>query len=81
MSKSLKESLKESFPNLKEEDFSTHYSDLYVVNYPGISNWLKNNKIGFSFFESQQGSNWNGAGKKCIDIPFKNDDFWKEKLK
>lgn len=58
---------------LVPDDFAYHATDLYVVAKPGVWDWLKNNYKSFSnitSFMSQEGSNWNGAGKRCFDVPF-----------
>jgi hypothetical protein len=77
--KPLKQRLLEANLNLVEDDFATHYSNLYVVIVPGLIDWLKNNYEWFTnitYFTSQVGSNWNGAGKRCIDIPFANVEYY-----
>ena len=59
--------------NLSDSDFAYHATDLYVVKKPLVMEWLKDNYEHFSNvtpFVSQAGSNWNGAGKICLDIPF-----------
>ena len=69
----LKERLMAAELGLVEDDFAFHATDLYVVAKPGVRDWLKKN---YEFYKncerfiSQKGSNWNGAGKECIDIPF-----------
>ncbi len=58
---------------LDDNDFAYHATDLYVVAKTGVWEWLRANYEFFKnceFFTSQEGSNWNGAGKSCIDIPF-----------
>lgn len=62
---------------LEDADFAYHETDLYVVNKPGVYDWLKKNHKFYTnvqFFTSQEGSLWNGAGKLCLDIPF--GGFW-----
>lgn len=69
---------------LVEDDFATHYSDLYVVSLPGVHEWLNANHEfpkNIKPFISQKGSNWNGQGKLCFDIPFANAEYWEEKMK
>lgn len=81
---SLKTRLLNAGLGLVEDDFATHYSDLYVVYTPQVRKWLKLNYEWFNnitYFNSQVGSNWNGAGKRCIDIPFANADYWEAKAK
>lgn len=58
-------------------DFAYHESDLYVVWSQKASDWLRKNYKYYSniqFFHSQEGSNWNGAGRRCMDIPFARMD-------
>lgn len=81
---SLKDRLLNANLNLTEEDFATHYSDLYVVNKPMVYEWLRMNYQFFKnieYFISQVGSNWNGAGKQCLDIPFANEEYFDKKPK
>jgi hypothetical protein len=64
---------------LEDADFAYHATDLYVVHKPLVVQWLKDNYEHFRnacFFVSQKGSNWNGAGKVCLDIPFAGN--WKD---
>lgn len=64
---------------LSEADFAYHATDLYVVKKPLVMEWLKDNYEFFCNvkpFVSQKGSNWNGAGKICLDIPFAGN--WRE---
>ncbi len=80
MNTSLKEQLLAANLGLEEQDFATHASDLYVVAKPGVYDWLKANYrfwTNAQFFISQPGSNWNGQGKRCLDIPFANVEAWK----
>lgn len=70
---SLQARLMAAFPDLTEDDFAHHATDLYVVASPKVCNWLRMNyefNSSIQFFTSQTGSNWNGAGKRCLDIPF-----------
>jgi len=58
---------------LTDSDFAYHATDLYVVYSPLTMAWLRDNYTFFKNilpFVSQKGSNWNGAGKVCLDIPF-----------
>jgi hypothetical protein len=69
----LKNRLMAAIPSLTDADFAFHATDLYVVASPEVENWLENNYefwLNVSTFMSQPGSNWNGAGKRCFDIPF-----------
>ena len=69
----LQQRLMDAELGLVEDDFSYHATDLYVVAKPGVREWLKANYEFFSNitgFRSQEGSDWNGAGKFCFDIPF-----------
>jgi len=68
MRKELQEAL-----GLRDEDFATHESDLYVVDTPEVRAWLKANYPYYrhcSFFVSQVDR------ARMIDIPFANDAFW-----
>lgn len=70
---SLKNQLMTAFPELTERDFGSWQTDLYVVAYPHVVNWLKENYqfyTNITRFIGQKGSDWNGAGKPCLDIPF-----------
>ena len=58
---------------LPDGDFCNHSSDLYVVNRPGVRDWLQRNYLHWrnvSVFVSPHDSGWNGAGTFCLDIPF-----------
>lgn len=58
---------------LEEKDFGHHATDLYVVAKPGVREWLNKslqNPGNVTAFTGQSGSDWNGAGKQCFDIPF-----------
>lgn len=58
---------------LEDGDFAYHATDLYVVAKAGVYEWLKAHYPhwkNIKQFVSQHGSNWNGAGKFCLDIPF-----------
>lgn len=69
----LQQRLMAAFPELTTDHFAYHATDLYVVALPGVRQWLNQyyeyakNVQGFV---SQSGSNWAGAGKPCLDIPF-----------
>lgn len=76
----LKAQLMEAIPRLTERDFSNHATDLYVVAYPEVNKWLKENYLWWKHvrgFVSQQGSDWNGEGKFCYEIPFA---YWRHRL-
>ena len=69
----LQEQLMQAIPKLTERDFATHATDLYVVAYPEVTKWLKENYEWWSnvtHFTGQRGSDWNGSEKPCYDIPF-----------
>ena len=71
--KNLETQLREAIPHLTDYDFGHHETDLYVVAYPEVREWLKANYEFWSnveSFVSQKGSDWNGAGKLCFDISF-----------
>ena len=73
MKPELQQRLQAAFPALTDDQFSYHETDLYVVALPGVREWLKENYKFYSnieTFTSQAGSNWAGAGKRCLDIPF-----------
>jgi hypothetical protein len=62
-----------AIPTLTADDFAYHATDLYVVANTEVVAWLKANYKFWSnvqWFTSQAGSNWNGQGKWCLDIPF-----------
>ncbi len=59
--------------DLTEGDFAYHESDLYVIAKPGVMGWLKANHkfyTNVTGFMSPADSEWNGAGKYCLEIPF-----------
>lgn len=63
---------------LEDDDFAYHATDLYVVAKKGVYEWLRINykySSNVKSFYSQEGSLWNGAGKRCFDIPFAGN--WK----
>lgn len=69
----LEQQLRQAFSQLTDRDFGYHATDLYVVDYPGIREWLTQNypfHENVRSFTGQHGSDWNGAGKACLDIPF-----------
>lgn len=56
---------------LSDSDFGHHASDLYVLDKPGVREWLKANYEWYSnvsSFVGAEGSDW--AGKLALDIPF-----------
>ena len=58
---------------LEDADFAYHATDLYVVNKPGVLEWLTEHHPhpeNIGHFAGQEGADWNGAGKACLDIPF-----------
>ena len=64
--------------NLKDSDFDSHESDLYVIDTPEVRAWLKENYEYYTnctFFVS------NVDGRRMIDIPFQNDAFWNKVAK
>lgn len=70
MTQSLKEQLQAAL-SLSDDDFSSHASDLYVLEKPGVREWLKANYPFYSnitAFVGAEGSPW--AGKPAMDIPF-----------
>jgi len=58
---------------LRDEDFDSHESDLYVIDTPAVRAWLKANYEHWSNCSSFT-SRTNGV--RMIDIPFQNDAFW-----
>lgn len=81
----LKKELMKSLPELTEDDFAYHATDLYVVGYMNVVNWLKKNYRHYdniTTFVGQEDSGWNGAGQTCLDIPFAgNWNGWRQLLK
>jgi hypothetical protein len=59
---------------LTDKDFGYHATDLYVVAKAGVATWLKANYkwwCNATFFTGNpEATDWNGAGRQCIDIPF-----------
>ena len=57
---------------LSDRDFAYHGSDMYVVLTEPVAQWLRTHepKLQRTLFTSQKGSDWNGAGKICIEVAF-----------
>lgn len=75
----LQEQLQAAFPALTDDHFAYHATDLYVVLVPGVREWLTANyefSENIRTFQSAGNSEWAGAGKICLDIPFAGK--WKE---
>lgn len=70
--KSLKDRIKEVFPNAK---FDRHETDLYVKVEPGLVEWLKENYL---FHSNIQRFRSQLDGTPWLDIPFA---AWNEKYK
>lgn len=83
MTFTLEERLRQQFPILEDRDFSNHRSDLYVVLYDGVLEWLKANyqfpQNITTFLGNKNAIHWNGAGKLCADIPFEYAEYWSMK--
>ena len=74
MKPELQQQLQAADLGLEDADFGYHATDLYVVAKPGVSEFLRAKGITtFQGFVSQEGSDWNGAGKFCYDIPFRGN--------
>jgi len=74
----LEQQLRKAFPWLTNRDFGHHASDLYVVAYPEVDRWLQDNYQWYcnvTRFIGNPEDDWNGAGKRCLDIPFAGE--WK----
>jgi len=75
----LEQQLRKAFPWLTDRDFGHHATDLYVVAYPKIDEWLQDNYQFYSnvtrFIGNPEAEDWNGAGVLCLDIPFAGE--WK----
>lgn len=60
--KSLKDKIKEAFPNLTEDDFGRNSSDLHVRAVPGLREWLQKNyefpKLVSGFTSQIDGTPW-----------------------
>lgn len=73
MKPKLQQELMAAIPSLTDNDFAYYATDLYVVQTPEVRTWLKANYkfwTNVQTFRSPAGSDWNGAGKACFDIPF-----------
>jgi hypothetical protein len=74
MVKTIKQEIMDQFPELTEQDFSSHESDLYVKNIPGLVKFLKETLgLTSSFFRDQV------TKKIWVEIPFMNDLWWDQK--
>ena len=83
---SLKQELQKAFPQLTENHFGRHESDLYVVKVSGLLEWLETEHPLFfknvTEFVSPHGSRWAGEGRVCLDIPFAEfDEYVKGKTR
>ena len=70
---SLEQQLKQVFPWLCDLDFGHHATDLYVVAYPEVDQWLQENYQWYDNivkFIGNPEARWNGSGRICLDIPF-----------
>lgn len=68
-----KQRLTRQFPQLTESDFSNHETDLYVVAYPFVKEWLTKEyewPQNVQYFIGNPQAEWNGAGRECADVPF-----------
>ncbi len=77
---SLEKRLREAFPNLTDNDFGYHATDLYVVAYPEVRAWLKDNYeyyCNITSFIGEGEPDWNGHKRLCLDIPFAGN--WPER--
>jgi hypothetical protein len=76
----LKSRLMAAIPELTEQDFGYHATDLYVRCYPVVLQWLYRNYEFYkqiSTFVGAKGSDW--EGKLAIEIPFAGrDPVWIE---
>lgn len=64
--------------NLPDSAFAYHATDLYVLDLPGVEEWLSKNYKwvrNVTGFIGAKGSDW--AGKRAFDIPFAG--YWDEK--
>lgn len=70
----LQQRLMDADLGLTDQDFGHHASDLYVVAKPGVREWLKANyefHVNVTTFKGNpEATDWNGAGKLCLDVPF-----------
>ena len=76
--KSLKVRLLEAALGLTESDFANHCSDLYVLNKPGVHDWLRSNHDfpqNITEFIGAEGSEW--AGQRALDIPFAYTEYFR----
>ena len=75
----LEQQLREAFPWLTDRDFGYHATDLYVVSYPEVDQWLRKNYQWYCnvtrFIGNPEADDWNGANKRCLEIPFAGE--WK----
>ena len=65
--------LMQALTHLTADDFGYHETDLYVVALPEVREWLKAHYEyweNVTTFTGNPESHWNGAGKRCFDIPF-----------
>lgn len=56
---------------LPDDHFHTHATDLYILDSPGVREWLNANyehARNVTYFRGAEGSDW--AGKGCLDVPF-----------
>ena len=62
--------------NLKDEQFSSHESDLIVLDDDGaVMKWLTKNYEHWKIVTRFKGAGpW--AGRSCLDIPFAHEQFW-----
>lgn len=71
----IKQAIIEKFGHT-EDMFSTHESDLYVKDVPGLRDWIKSNNPSIRpepFRSAIDGSAW-------LDLPFQNSKFWSKIL-
>jgi len=70
--KTLKAVIQKEFPELTDQYFDAHESDLYVQWVPGLRHFLRHN-LGLpsiqTFMDDIDGLAW-------LDIAFMNDNFW-----
>lgn len=70
---SLKNQILTAFPNMNDEDFDKHETDLYVRYSPEVDNWLKQN---YEFYKNITTFKSNVDNQRWFDIPFA---AWDEK--
>lgn len=68
----LKQLLMDAIPSLTESDFMKKDTDLHVVAYPEVRDWLQKN---YDFWDkiilyTNKDDEWNGKDKLCFDIPY-----------